>query len=204
MQLGTDRSSSLSLVAISGLASHPFGSWQPKEDDKTFMWLRDALPGDVPGARIFLYGYDTLLHDSESFQSPIHLALSFIGHLKSSVWTTPTPKPVVFMAHSLGGIVLKEALILSWEKSMSCRHLFYGGIFFGVPSAGMETSHLLAMVQGQPNKDLIESLSPNSPYLSSLNDRFSGIIWSHHILCFWAYETKTSRTVEVSKDDYLL
>jgi hypothetical protein len=33
------------------------------------MWLRDALPLDVPGARILIYGYDTRLIRSSSFQN---------------------------------------------------------------------------------------------------------------------------------------
>ncbi len=162
------------------------------------MWLRDALPNDTTGVKVFLYGYDTRLHGSESFQSATDLALSFMSHLESFVWTTPMPKPVVFLAHSLGGIILKEALILLCEKSKPRSRLFHGGIFFGVPSAGMEASHLMAMVKGQANEDLVKSLSPDSPYLGMLNDRFSGIKWSHQFFCHWAYETKTSPTVEVS------
>jgi hypothetical protein len=33
------------------------------------MWLRDALPLDVPGARILIYGYDTRIIGSSSFQN---------------------------------------------------------------------------------------------------------------------------------------
>lgn len=33
------------------------------------MWLRDDLPLDIPGARILIYGYDTLLTQSSSFQT---------------------------------------------------------------------------------------------------------------------------------------
>lgn len=32
------------------------------------MWLRDSLPNDLPGVRILLYGYDTELQGSSSFQ----------------------------------------------------------------------------------------------------------------------------------------
>jgi hypothetical protein len=33
------------------------------------MWLRDALPLDFPNARILIYGYDTRLLQSSSFQN---------------------------------------------------------------------------------------------------------------------------------------
>jgi hypothetical protein len=55
------------VIAISGLGGHAFGSF--KERQGSFMWLRDALPLDVPGARILIYGYDTRLIRSSSFQN---------------------------------------------------------------------------------------------------------------------------------------
>lgn len=33
------------------------------------MWLRDALPHQIKGSRVFIYGYDTKLVKSSSFQS---------------------------------------------------------------------------------------------------------------------------------------
>ncbi len=81
-----------SCIAISGLASHPFGSWQPK-DDKDFMWIRDELPEDMPGTKMFLYGYDTRLNHSASFQKMPELARELIDNLDTSGWGLPTGKP---------------------------------------------------------------------------------------------------------------
>jgi len=41
------------------------------------MWLRDSLPVDLPGVRIMLYGYETQLHGSRSFQDLEALATTF-------------------------------------------------------------------------------------------------------------------------------
>ena len=41
------------------------------------MWLRDSLPHDLPGARILIYGYDSRLEDSQSFQNVTTLAGQF-------------------------------------------------------------------------------------------------------------------------------
>jgi hypothetical protein len=57
---------SISCIAVSGLSSHPFGSW--KERGGQFMWLRDSLAREKNGVRVLLYGYDTSLVKSESFQ----------------------------------------------------------------------------------------------------------------------------------------
>lgn len=37
------------------------------------MWLRDCLPFDLPSVRIFIYGHDSTLAGSESFQTTLDL-----------------------------------------------------------------------------------------------------------------------------------
>ena len=70
-----------SCIAISGLGSHPFGSW--KERDGQHMWLRDCLPDDLEGVRVLLYGYNTDLLDSQSFQDIDHIAANFAASINS-------------------------------------------------------------------------------------------------------------------------
>lgn len=47
------------------------------------MWLRDALPDDMPSARIYIYGYDTQLENSDSFQSIRDIGSSFYSAIRS-------------------------------------------------------------------------------------------------------------------------
>jgi hypothetical protein len=70
-----------SCIAISGLGGHAFGSF--KERGGPHMWLRDSLPYDLPGARILVYGYDTRLEGSKSFQNVRTLAGQFRTHIKA-------------------------------------------------------------------------------------------------------------------------
>ncbi|KAI1778487.1 hypothetical protein F4818DRAFT_302826 [Hypoxylon cercidicola] len=194
-------------IAISGLASHPFGSWAPKgqgqDGDRSFMWIRDELPSVMPNTRVSIYGYDTTLIKSNSFQSIQDMAASLIHHIKASGWAMESARPLVFLAHSLGGIVLKEAfstLANGHDEGMHILRRFRGGIFFGVPSQGMATSHLLAMVQDQANEQIVHDLSTNSEYLRFLDDQFSGLAETRDMRIHWAYETKTSPTVIMKPD----
>lgn len=41
------------------------------------MWLRDRLPKDIPGSRVFIWDYDTALLDSISVQSIADLGIHF-------------------------------------------------------------------------------------------------------------------------------
>ena len=45
------------------------------------MWIRDCLPLDLPGVRILVYGYDSHLSKSESFQSITSIANQFLDSL---------------------------------------------------------------------------------------------------------------------------
>lgn len=72
-----------------------------------------------------------------------------------------------------------------------------GTVFFGVPNKGMKTSHLLPMVDGQPNGRLVHILSPASEFLPALDEQFSGIATHKRIKIMSVYETKQSLTTQV-------
>lgn len=98
----------IDVLAISGLGSHPFGSFTHKGDGN--MWLCDNLPRDLPAARVMIYGYASELQDSTSFEQLDDLA----GALQiavSQLIVPATRKPLILIGHSLGGLLIKEALI---------------------------------------------------------------------------------------------
>ncbi|KAH8745848.1 hypothetical protein BGZ57DRAFT_974359 [Hyaloscypha finlandica] len=186
-------------IVVSGLASHPFGSWQPHGTDKSFMWIRDELPQYLPTIRFIAYGYDTTLKPSNSFQTIPDLANSFIDVLRADGWSSPTAKPLLFLAHSLGGVILKQTLLMlagSGQKETSIANLIRGVVFFGVPSQGMPMADVITMLGDQPNRDaLVREVSVKSEYISQLEKQFAGASFVRTIKLFWAYETKTTRTV---------
>jgi hypothetical protein len=59
-----------SIVAVTGLAGHAFGSWKSRTQDHQ-MWLRDFLPVDLRDAnvRILTFGYNSALKESTSTSS---------------------------------------------------------------------------------------------------------------------------------------
>jgi hypothetical protein len=190
----------ISCIAISGLASHPFGSWKQRGSNSNFMWLRDALPRDITRIRSIIYGYDTSLVMSESFQTVEDIAITFIARLKSIGRTSFTAKPIVFLAHSLGGILLKQALVEMASRGEMENFIFSTTreiIFFGTPNRGMHMRHLLPMVKGQPNASLVKLLSPTSVYLSQLDEQFSGLALIRDVRILSFYETKQSHTTLV-------
>ena len=167
------------------------------------MWLRDRLPKDVLKLRSVIYGYDTKLFKSHSFQDLDDIAWSFIANLKEIRRSLPPARSLFFLAHSLGGIVLKRALVLLATGSNDEENVMLGSVkglvFFGVPHRGMEISHFLAMVEKQPNEDLISrTLSPSSTLLPELSKAFSEIAFGFDKNIRYVYETLESQLTEVS------
>lgn len=191
----------VSCLIISGLASHPFGSWQPHGHDKSFMWIRDELPQRLPGVRFLVYGYDTTLSGSKSFQVIPDLAISLVQTVKAIGWSAPSAKPALFLAHSLGGVVLKEGLVLlaaGDHQERAILEKIKGAVFFGVPSQGMNIPDIFRMLGDQPNVDLVNDLSDQSDFLLRLDEQFGNISYLQRLQFFWAFETKVTPIVEVS------
>ena len=166
------------------------------------MWIRDSLPNDLLGVRTIVYGYDSKLVDSSSFQSIRDLACTLITQLETYGWTLSSAKPLCFLAHSLGGLVLREAMVQldsSKHEGYSCLlKLIRGAVFFGVPNRGMEQSHFLLVTGDNANAELIEDIGRNSNYLNQLNKSFSKASFQDRMKFFWAYETSRSPTLRVS------
>jgi hypothetical protein len=205
-------------IAISGLASHPFGSWTPRYDKRqrskyrSYMWLRDSVP-QIPGVRMVTYGYDSRLIGSHSVQTTEDIARAFVVKLRSVKSIVAEGKPLVFLAHSLGGIILKNAIVYLAGKELNSSQIKAIGVgdrerdilrliramyFFGVPNKGMYMSHLLPMVQGRPNENFVKLLTKKSRYLTELDDAFGRIAKELHFQVFSIYETGLSHTVAVS------
>ncbi len=79
--------------------------------------------------------------------------------------------PIIFVAHSLGGLVVKQALVTAKidDTYNNLRKATYGLVFFAVPHQGGHGAGLGAIAKnivlsltGDANNDLIESLKSNS------------------------------------------
>jgi hypothetical protein len=147
-----------------------------------------------------IYGYKTPLAQSKSFQTVPNMATSLIQTLKSIGWSSPTAKPAAFMAHSLGGVLLKQVLVMlagCGAQERAILDCIKGALFFGVPSVGMNVPDIYAMIEGKPNTVLLDNLSDKNQYLSNLENQFQGITDLRRLQYFWAFETVVTKTISV-------
>jgi hypothetical protein len=164
------------------------------------MWIRDALPSRFPGVRFIIYGYDTALSGSKSFQVVPDIAGSLISELKANGWAAPAAKPIIFLAHSLGGVVLKQSMVMLAGSGVRERQIIRnikGTIFFGVPTVGMAVPDIYEMLEDQPNTALLDYLSNRSNYIPTLEKQFDGISYTRDMVLFWAYETQATPSLSV-------
>lgn len=186
----------IDVLAVSGLGSHPFGSFVHKEDGN--MWLTNNLPRDIPAARVMIFGYESQLQHSQShiqlddLAGPVHIAISQI--LRSS-----EKRPLLLIGHSLGGLLVKQALIRiaesAFEGTLNVLGRITGMLLFGTPNDGLDIESLVPMVNDQPNRSLLESLSSkNSQVLRHQRQEFSKVLEHTRLHLFCLYETELSPT----------
>lgn len=170
------------------------------------MWIRDDLARYARGTRAILYGYDTELDRSSSFQTIYDLAKQLIEQLHA--YRGPgSVTPLAFLAHSLGGLVVKQALrdLANNYPGREYQNLLAavrGGVFFGVPNMGIEQGGFYSIVHNNANEFLIRDLSGRTNFYRELTKAFAGIPFNEHCTFFWAYETKESPTVIVCDYHY--
>jgi len=81
-------------------------------------WPKHLLPIDCPKARIMTWGYDTVI--TKGIAAPTNKSNIF-AHAKDLLYALdrerPYGRPLMFVAHSLGGIVVKEVKLLYSNKN---------------------------------------------------------------------------------------
>ena len=204
------------MVFVHGFKGHPERTWshkselainvhsnQPNDNERPakiarlvkggnrehVYWPKHLLPNTLPSARVLVYGYDTnirhSLGSSISKNTVYDIASDFLGSLEAERRSQPS-SPIIFVAHSLGGIVVKEMLRRSCGFTSHHKHLcqIYDStaalMFFGTPHGGADPRGFLGHIAEQVirvagftvNEQIINTLLPTSERLRELRDEF--------------------------------
>ncbi|CAI7662679.1 unnamed protein product [Penicillium bialowiezense] len=136
------------IVAVHGLGAHPEYTWTGTPSASTgsghgkrIHLLRDLLKDDFPTARIlaFAHNSDWLINAPvKSAQQIGNRLLDDLAKHRSKYRRVP----IVFIGHSFGGIVIKEALCTPIEDAKDIVDSTCGIIFLGTPHHGSPLSSL--------------------------------------------------------------
>lgn len=102
------------IIAVHGLGSNVDWSWtwQDKKDGRPPVhWLKDPdmLPGIVPHARIIAYTYESHWH-ADAPKTRLELCGEELVKSLHNFRTDAPERPIIFIAHSLGGLVVMHVI----------------------------------------------------------------------------------------------
>lgn len=181
------------IVFVHGLTGNGLATWEKADT----IWPRDLLPKAIPAARVITWNYDadimrffnktgqnTILKHAENF------LLDLAGERAEEDGIEPD-RPIIFVGHSLGGLVIKQALITAREhENIQNANDDYanilkntvGIIFLGTPHKGSDqakwdgiATNLAKVLRKDHNDTIIDALSRGSSTLENLQSSFTGI-----------------------------
>lgn len=186
------------VVLIHGLRGHAEKTWSKGD----ICWPRDFLKKDLPNVRIISWGYDSSVlkpikaSSQASIFSHAENLLHDICRIRNS-WKAEI-RPIIFVGHSLGGLVIKEALIRASEYLSNNQHFDLGAlysctkgvVFLGTPHRGSGKATIGEVVSNiakiglqRPNDKLIEVLGEDSQVLERQMKSFTSISNALPIAC---------------------
>lgn len=119
---------------------------------------------------------------------------------------------MIFIAHSLGGIVVKKALIIAYERSNfygSLLQQVHGIVFMGTPHRGGDLAYWanylanilkIALLGTRTNPRLLADLQKNSPALADISKQFVERGQKLDILTFFEQERYLGTVVSQACD----
>ncbi|MEM9276161.1 MAG: alpha/beta fold hydrolase [Cyanobacteria bacterium P01_F01_bin.143] len=188
------------IVFVHGLGGHYWSTWHPQEseEDTHFfpMWLGD----DFPDYGIWSMDYDSSLVRSEGSQMPI---LDLAAYMAAELDSEDLGRhPLIFITHSMGGILVKQMLRNAQDYGDSYRKRLVdqtrGIVFIATPHSGSDLVSFFKFLKSIVSIN-VQELEASHPRLLELNRAYR----SHEILSQIPVqvfrETKPTTIANISK-----
>ncbi|RYP23166.1 hypothetical protein DL765_001251 [Monosporascus sp. GIB2] len=193
------------IVLVHGLNGDPQKTWTAKNG---VFWPADLLPTSLRDARanILVYGYNADVYSKKHGSHPsdnfIYLhaqtLVTSLTHYRKDEQTAHNP--IIWVCHSLGGILTKRALLYSNDLKASqhedYRSIYvstYGIVFLGTPHTGSDMAAWGTVLQAmsdavvpksffQSESVLLKTLKRDNETLQNINNHFLDIYQRFKIL----------------------
>ncbi|KAK9357218.1 hypothetical protein V1504DRAFT_94113 [Lipomyces starkeyi] len=173
------------IVFVHGLLGDREKTWTAKSPPP---WPKTLLPECLPHARIITFGYDArvvAVKETISVNKVRQHAQALMTDIANFRQKDHNRRPIIFVAHSLGGIVCKYAILLSKNGDRSTRDVYDSTLaiaFLGTPHEGsamanfaISISRLLGLIT-QTNRNILKCLKSSSGELFNINHDFLTLI----------------------------
>ncbi|KAK3314382.1 hypothetical protein B0H66DRAFT_607606 [Apodospora peruviana] len=187
----------LDLVLVHGLNGDYEKTWT-HEKTKVF-WPRDLLPKKQPHTRVLSFSFNADIWGNTSVAGIRENARALLATLSDErEELEENERPIVFLAHSLGGLVVKQALCTASIETQYLPIAFAtrGLMFYGTPHAGAEQDRWLAIAKSfaplaPPARGrsrvsaLVEALETNSKDIAGICEDFRCRARNYAIVSFF-------------------
>jgi hypothetical protein len=169
-------------------------------------WPRDLLPQECGRARILTWGYNTIItkfYESTNKNNVFAHAKNLLAALKRE---RPESRPIIFVAHSLGGILVKEVLRRSSESTQDSLNDIVRStsavVFLGTPHRGSAKFAGIGDVLRQTasiflrfdsNETHLRVLGADNPELELSHESFTAL-WKKHRFSVKTFQESTPLT----------
>ncbi|KAK4228035.1 hypothetical protein QBC38DRAFT_454589 [Podospora fimiseda] len=203
----------IDIVAVHGLGGSALKTWSSKPFGlygKSTLWLRDLLPAKIPNVRVMSLQYDSSVfgRSAQAIRDNARKLLQLLYNQREDN-RDAQKRPIVFIGHSLGGLLIKQALKLANQntKFRDISTSTKGIIFFGTPHRGSDKAAWLKLltevsstVSNRPDPTFVKDLQTNSETLLKISQDFQPLVKDYAIVSFYEeHEHRMLGTVVVDK-----
>ncbi|OQR98683.1 hypothetical protein ACHHYP_08237 [Achlya hypogyna] len=177
------------VVFVHGLRGHPFGTWRSDMASTDMVnspiWPEALLAPDLSASsRLVTLGYEAGMVTWSSPWPSLTLperAQIMLSSLQAARIGCPNGPPVVFVTHSMGGLLVKEMLVLARAQATDDFNLAAqtaGVVFMAVPHFGANLSSnvnaraIRTLIQAHP---ATKDLSAQAPHLLALHKAYEAL-----------------------------
>ncbi|KAI0404117.1 hypothetical protein F4802DRAFT_568981 [Xylaria palmicola] len=193
------------VILVHGLNGDPQKTWTAKNG---VFWPADLLPSSLRDARanVLVYGYNADVYSKKHGSTPsdnfiymhAQTLVTSLTHYRKDELTSANP--IVWVCHSLGGILVKRALLYSNDLRTSqhedYRSIYvstYGMVFLGTPHTGSDIATWGTVLQAMSDavvprsffhseSVLLKTLKRDNETLQNINNHFLDVYQRFKIL----------------------
>ncbi|KAL8816847.1 MAG: hypothetical protein Q9223_004212 [Gallowayella weberi] len=170
------------LIFVHGLGGSAIKTWSWKRDTANFWpaWLNDDE--ELHKFRVFTFGYNSNFKGGGTNLNIMDFAKDLLFHLLTFSQGDSQAiggRPIIFVAHSMGGLVVKKAYIIGKQdpEFSGIVSQVYGILFLATPHRGSQYAKMLNNIlsttpMGAPPKAYVASLDAQSEALQDINEQF--------------------------------
>ncbi|BCR85742.1 esterase/lipase family protein [Aspergillus chevalieri] len=205
-----DGNAEVDIVAVHGLNGNAMMTWTARAENICWLNHPEFLPKYIRNARVLVWGYNanvSSITGATSSNRILQHAQTLVHQLEADRdLENASTRPIIFLCHSLGGIIVKRAIAYSASrKAPKLAHIqsIYTStsaiLFFGTPHHGSSKARLLGNLQkfvrlAMPSNvanfenSLVDALKEQSEILQNINDQFVPLMAEFRIYFFWEQE----------------